>query len=376
MASKKKDLKEQLLSAVAGSANTPAPPRGGKTAAVRSAEQQRQGVLNRLEAVEAERDQLAEQVKQLERAREELERLRASGDGEAVRALEARIGELNKQVEKGGVMIDPNRIRHSVFAQRLDLAWDDPEYQDLKKSIKTVGFIGAILVRPVEDDQEHEYEVVFGHRRQRAAQELGVPVRAIVSDISDREMLQFMEMENRGRKDPSPYELGLWYAKWIERGVVKNADEASKLAGISNSTMSRLLGLASLPESVVGVFADPREVRLRWATDLVRAYKLRPDHVLAEVERIIKLERRLPAEEVFNRLVSEQSPSPTVPRQKVSEKRIVRTGHGSLIFTAKVTDDGRLTIAFNKKVPSSLTEKALTEIEELAKRLAKEEGWE
>ncbi|WP_164125936.1 ParB/RepB/Spo0J family partition protein, partial [Stenotrophomonas maltophilia] len=52
-----------------------------------------------------------------------------------------------------------------------------------------------ILVRPKPGDTEG-YEVAFGHRRLRAARELGIKVRAVVRSLTDEQLVIAQGQEN------------------------------------------------------------------------------------------------------------------------------------------------------------------------------------
>ena len=82
--------------------------------------------------------------------------------------------------------------------------FDDGKLAELAESIKSVGLLQPIVVRPTRK----RYEIVCGHRRVRAAKLAGVfEVPAIVRKLTDREAGYAALVENGQRADVAPLEL-------------------------------------------------------------------------------------------------------------------------------------------------------------------------
>ena len=113
----------------------------------------------------------------------------------AAKALEARL--VSGQVV---VELDPSSIDSSFIADRM--AQDDEDYRLLRDSIAQAGQGSPILVRPHPTAPER-FQVAFGHRRLRVAAELGLPVRAVVRQLSDRELVLAQGQENSARANLS-----------------------------------------------------------------------------------------------------------------------------------------------------------------------------
>jgi ParB/RepB/Spo0J family partition protein len=81
---------------------------------------------------------------------------------------------------------------------------DDPEMADLTESIKALGVLQPILVRPKPNGL---YEVVYGQRRAKAAEKAGlVEVPVSIRFLSDEEAFTLQLTENLQRKDLSEEE--------------------------------------------------------------------------------------------------------------------------------------------------------------------------
>ena len=110
--------------------------------------------------------------------------------------------------------------------------FDASDLQQLADTIKDVGVMQAILVRPLKPGEHNitkggkpvnVYEIVFGHRRYRAAKLAGVAhVPAIVRQLTPAQAAQLQAIENLHRKDLSPMEEARGYAHYIAtHGVTK-----------------------------------------------------------------------------------------------------------------------------------------------------------
>src|SRR5690606_7285007 len=92
-----------------------------------------------------------------------------------LKQTEAELEALKKEKGNGVQLLDPARIRHSRFRDRVVQGFADRAFEELKASISRptadgtpTGVTMPIKVRPVTDDPDFDYEVVYGHRRHRA----------------------------------------------------------------------------------------------------------------------------------------------------------------------------------------------------------------
>ncbi len=120
--------------------------------------------------------------------------------GNALREQNDRLGraeEIERRLSEGQAVVD------------LDVATIEPSFvQDrmsgdisgLLASIKDQGQQVPILVRP-HPDQPGRYQVAFGHRRLRVVAELGLPIKAIVRELSDEQLVVAQGQENNERED-------------------------------------------------------------------------------------------------------------------------------------------------------------------------------
>src|SRR5260370_28550469 len=97
------------------------------------------------------------------------------------------------------IEIDPSMIDPSPVVDRFDHA-GGPSFEALKISIRQRGQEIPVLVRG-HPAQPGRYQSAYGHRRVRAARELGRPVRAILRALSDEELAIAQCVENSARED-------------------------------------------------------------------------------------------------------------------------------------------------------------------------------
>ena len=117
------------------------------------------------------------------------------------------------------------------------------EISELAASIKEVGLLQEILVRPVGD----RYEIVFGHRRYLACRSLNwAKMGATVREISDIECALLRATENVHRKDLSPIEEAAVYQDLHETHKL-NYDQIGKRMGKSPGVVKRRLDLLKMP---------------------------------------------------------------------------------------------------------------------------------
>lgn len=125
----------------------------------------------------------------------------------------------------------------------------DPEkLQELADSIKsTEGLLQPIVVRPLAN---HQYEIVAGERRWRAAQLAGLnEVGCLVYAYSDEQALQASIIENISRHDLNPIEEAKAYQRLIDEFGYLHEEVAASV-GKSRTAITNTLRLLKLDEKV------------------------------------------------------------------------------------------------------------------------------
>jgi ParB family chromosome partitioning protein len=165
---------------------------------------------------------------------------------------------------RGGIFeIDPDHIE---TAGRLDDRLQI-EIAGLKASISRNGQRVPILVRPLEGDR---YRLIYGRRRLEACRELGVKVRAIVTEMEGDQALRDQLLENQERRDLSFIERALVAAALLDGDHLSPSERTNKgVAEVLNLTeagVSQLLSVVRTvgEELVLAIGAAPGIGRPRW----------------------------------------------------------------------------------------------------------------
>ncbi|HEY6455464.1 MAG TPA: ParB/RepB/Spo0J family partition protein [Steroidobacteraceae bacterium] len=295
--------------------------------------------------------------------------------GEQVReGFASRVERLEAERQAGMVVLrlDPKRIRSSEFANRLEagLKDEDAEFRLLKEDIRTQGQLDPIRVRPAPAGSGVEYEIIYGHRRHAAALALdretegGFRVLALLDAASvDRKRLALqMHAENDVREDLSPYEYGRMYQSWLNAKLFDTQGELAAAVGRDDSPVSMYLQIAELPAEVVAAFADPREISLRWAPQLMRALKADREQVLATARGLAALQPRPGAAESLRALTAARMGK----LDSASREEAVKI-KGRIAFRV-ARRDGRLTLKFGSEIGRQVQKELVEEIKELTER--------
>lgn len=233
-----------------------------------------------------------------------------------------------------GQILELNPFRCKIWAlhDRLSDYVTEESCRAEIESISRHGQLVPVLGRPLSNNHDFDVEIIYGARRLFVAQHLNISLRAEVRQMSDREAIIAMDTENRHRKDISPYERGLSFARWLRTGYFTSQDDVARNLKISPSQVSRLLKLTKLPAVIVGAFNCPSDIREGWGLDLVELWEHNSKRALiAQRARMISNRvPRLSAEEVFRSLTA---PLGSFGRERKSRRDIVvRAENGSPLF--------------------------------------------
>ena len=270
---------------------------------------------------------------------------------EKIAKLEARLKEFEGVLPVK--LIDPNKIVPSKWANREAQSFDTAEFSQLKAEIASAeGNVQPIKVRPLAGQEDH-YEIVFGHRRHRACLELGIPVLALVEEVSDAELFKAMDRENRTRLDLSPWEQGKIYRRALNEKLFATQEQLAKELGVDAGNLSKALKLASLDKRIVDAFASPLDLQYRWAKPLMDALIRDEAGVLARADELAKNGvGGLSPKEVFEVLTGQEL-------KQTDFTAIVVDGITKAMFSRR---GGEVSIRFDKGV---LNSQKLQELEEV-----------
>ena len=204
--------------------------------------------------------------------------------------------------------IVPNRVQPRTIFDEDDLA-------ELVHSIREVGVLQPIVVRPLADEPG-KYELVMGERRLRATKEIGLEtIPAVVRDTADVDMLRDALLENLHRAQLNPLEEASAYQQLLADFEITQEELASRI-GRSRPQITNTLRLLKLPDAV----------QVRVAAGILSAGHARAILSVGDVPGMLRLAEKIVDEDLSVRAA--EVAAATVPR--VSKSRALpgrRQGH-------------------------------------------------
>ena len=159
----------------------------------------------------------------------------AAADGTGVRDAEETYFE---EVAIGAITPNPRQPRHN---------FDEDSLEELALSIREVGLLQPVVVRPV---MPGHYELIMGERRWRACQRAGLEhIPAIVRGTADDDLLREALMENLHREQLNPLEEAAAYQQLLDDFGATH-DELAHKVGRSRPHISNTIRLLHLPPAV------------------------------------------------------------------------------------------------------------------------------
>jgi ParB family chromosome partitioning protein len=230
------------------------------------------------------------------------------------------------------VSVNPLRCRLWALHDRLEEHLTEEACKEQIASWRMHGQVVPALGRALQGDSEHDVEIIYGARRLFVARHLDMPLLVELRELSDREALISMDIENRQRVDISPYERGLSYHRWLRSGHFKSQGEIARELNVSASQVSRLLKLTRLPAIVLEAFGRVVDIREEWGIELAAALD-DPDRraaVIRSARAIAGMAVRPASCEVFTRLLAATGGGRKVKIR--SRDEVVSNAHGVPVF--------------------------------------------
>ncbi|HEX3913334.1 MAG TPA: ParB/RepB/Spo0J family partition protein [Steroidobacteraceae bacterium] len=139
--------------------------------------------------------------------------------------------------------------------------------EELVASIKATGLIQPLIVRPVPG-LPHQFEVVAGERRFKAAQLAGLAeIPAIIREFNDQEALAVSLIENIQREELSPADEARALKRLIEEFALTH-EQVAHAIGRSRAAVTNLLRLLELPVEITSMI-EARSISMGHARALL-----------------------------------------------------------------------------------------------------------
>jgi len=266
---------------------------------------------------------------------------RGRPSGGAIGAVSQSIAELKaRSIEN----IDAELIDPGGLNDRLER--NEPDHAALVASIRDYGQQVPVLVRP-HPDGEGRFEIVYGRRRVAALRELGLPVKAMIRDLDDRQAVLAQGQENSARRDLSFIEKVNFARQMRDAGYERKV--ICDALDIDKTLVSRMLSVADrVPLEVIETIGSaPSFGRDRWISlaDLCEASGWRS-------QDIAELARGSTSDDRFATLIH----ALTLPHRKAIGAsgaarripRLLKTDGGRKLGEAKLTEK-KTTLTFTTK---------------------------
>ncbi|WP_426239494.1 plasmid partitioning protein RepB [Pararhizobium sp. DWP1-1-3] len=175
-----------------------------------------------------------------------------------------RVDALEKQLAQGQAIVelDTAAVDSSFVVDRLGVSSEDQEL--LVSQIREHGQQVPILVRP-HPEREGRFQVAYGHRRLAAIKKIGGPIRAVIRDLTDEQLVVSQGQENNARTDLTFIERSFFASRLEERNFSR--DIIMSALGVDKAALSRMIALVNrLPSELIeAIGAAPGFGRTRWA---------------------------------------------------------------------------------------------------------------
>jgi len=181
-----------------------------------------------------------------------------------------------KQVTQ--LLLDPARVRIWPGNARVYAHLSEEGCRELIDSILAEGGQKVpAVVRRVEGDAAHDYEVIAGTRRHfaiswlRAHNYPDMMFLAQVAQLDDESAFRLADLENRARKDVSDLERARNYAAALGDHYGGHLTRMAERLKLSKGWLSKMVKVATIPDAVIAAFASPDEIALGPAYLLAQA---------------------------------------------------------------------------------------------------------
>lgn len=267
-----------------------------------------------------------------------------------------RADEIERKLTAGQVIVelDPAIIDPSFVSDRMPLSASD--LAELTEAIREHGQLNPILVRP-HPEKKDRFQVAFGHRRLRAVTSLGRPIKAVVRDLTDEQLVIAQGQENHERKDLSYIEKAL-FAHRLEQRFTRSIIMAA--LSVYKGDLSNMLSVANkIPQDIIAAIGPAPGVGRRGWIDL--ADYLSDDTAISFVRNTVLDPDLAPltSDERFKRVLS-STKAQSVPVQS----DIWRAGNGQLLATV-AQNTKRVTLTIDRQKSPEFAAFVLSRLQDL-----------
>lgn len=186
-----------------------------------------------------------------------------------------RSGEVRQVTQ---LLLDPARVRVWPGNARIYARLTEENCRELLDSLIAEGGQKVpAVVRRVENDPAHDYEVIAGTRRHwsiawlRAHSYPDMRFLAQVAVMDDEAAFRLADLENRARRDISDLERARNYAEALASHYDGRQKRMAERLRVSEGWLSKMLRVAAIPDEILAAFATLDDLGLKPAYGLAQA---------------------------------------------------------------------------------------------------------
>ncbi|PKP94153.1 MAG: chromosome partitioning protein ParB [Alphaproteobacteria bacterium HGW-Alphaproteobacteria-16] len=175
-------------------------------------------------------------------------------------------------------VVDPARVRiWEGNARRYDRLSEENCHDLIDGLIAEGAQRIPAVARRVEDDPDHDLELIFGTRRHfsvswlRANSYPDFQLLVDIVHIDDEAAFRLADIENRTRKDVSDIERARNYRAALDSHYGGKQVRMAERLKVSKGWLSKMLKVAEIPDAVLAAFASPDDIQIAPAYPLAQA---------------------------------------------------------------------------------------------------------
>lgn len=256
---------------------------------------------------------------------------------------------------------------------RIQEKLENTDLETLKAIIAVQGQQVPALARPVKDNIDANYishEVIYGSRRLKVCQQLGIDIKIIEADLSDEDALLLMEAENSGRQDISIYEKAKAYQKWIDEKRFDSYNDLAQKLGKARSWVFKLVSFLKIPAFIIDAIPNLNELTKLRAERLLTLIS-KNENALEKIKDVIKSikadKEDYNTDELFKKIFLAFQRKTDKGLDGVDLKEIC-SGDGESILTIITTRSGKISLEINKQLSPQRLAKLLDGLEKVARK--------
>lgn len=254
---------------------------------------------------------------------------------------------------------------------RIQEKLENTELEDLKGIILAQGQQVPALARPLKSNVDGlTHEVIYGSRRLKVCQQLGIDIKIIEADISDEDALLLMEAENSGRQDISLYEKAKAYQKWVEEKRFDSYNDLAQKLGKGRRWVFKLVSFLKIPAFLIEAIPNLNELTKLRAEKLLAIISRNEDaqEKIKEIISALKSEKEdYTSEELFKKIFLgfQKKLDKSLEGAEIKE---LCTAEGENILTIKTARSGKMYFEINKQLSPQRLARLLDSLEKVARK--------